>query len=334
MSKELTTPSPFEIPCWTLDIQNAPTPPHPHTPTQNATVRTTWKRSLFWLPLLLCAFALTTGCEESVNPVLGTDRAYTLYGFFNPRSDTQAVRLFPVEGRLERTRPEPLDADVSSTDLQMGRKDVWQDSVVQYESGRFGHVYWSEFRAEFEHRYRLEAVRSDGATTQVEVTVPPLSEPVLLPPTVAPRFVFYPVFWPRAPRTNNIRVRYHTNCGAFTYDYGLESQEQVDGGTVVSVRVSDDARDIFQTILIDPTCSIQKLRVEEIELIVLVTNAEWIPPTGVYDPELLVEPGTFSNIENGFGFVGAGYPASIRWEPSDSALLVAGFFVGDDEDDS
>ena len=101
---------------------------------------------------------------------------------------------------------------------------------------------------------------------------------------------------------------------------------------MATVRLSDDARLIFQEILFKPSCTLRDLRLLEIELIVLVTNAEWVPPTGVYDAELLVEPGTFSNVENGFGFVGAGYPASFRWEPSESALLAAGFFVGDDDD--
>jgi len=280
--------------------------------------------------VLLLTVALTTGCEESVNPVLGTDRAFTLYGFFNPQADTQAVRIFAIEGRLELTRPEPLDAKVVSMDLQRSQQQVWQDSVVQYESERYGHVFWSEFRAEFEHRYRLEVVRSDGARAQVEVTVPPLSEPLLLPPIIAPRFVFYPVLWQQAPRVNNIRARYYTNCGTYTFDYGLDGQEQVDGGTVVTVDLSQDARLIFQEVFFDPSCAIQELRLGEIELIVLVTNAEWVPPTGVYDAELLVEPGTFSNVENGFGFVGAGYPASFRLVPSESALLAAGFFVDDD----
>ena len=297
----------------------------------------THPRPRSWTVLLVYALvlaALTTGCEESVNPVLGTERAYTLYGFFNARADTQALRIFAIEDRLELTRPEPLDAEVASTNLDLGQRQVWQDSVVEFASGRFGHVYWSEFRAEFEHRYRLEAVRSDGAVTQVEVTVPPLSEPVLLPPTVAPRFVFYPVFWERAPRLNNIRVRYFTRCDTlsriFTFDYP-EDQEKTSSGTVVTVNLSNDARSIFQKIL-GTSCVIQDLRLEEVELSVLVTNAEWVPPTGVYDPELLVEPGTFSNVENGFGFVGAGYPASIRWVPSEGALVAAGFFVGGDEE--
>ena len=29
------------------------------------------------------------------------DRAFTLYGYFNPMADTQAVRLYAIEGRLD-----------------------------------------------------------------------------------------------------------------------------------------------------------------------------------------------------------------------------------------
>ncbi|MFB3133223.1 MAG: hypothetical protein ACE10K_11945, partial [Rhodothermales bacterium] len=247
-------------------------------------------RLLSWNTLLVCALVLTTGCEESVNPILGTERPFTIYGFFNPVADTQAVRVFAIEDLLELTRPEPLDARVTSFDLQRGTQHVWQDSVVMFERARYGHVYWSAFRAEYRHRYRLEVTRSDGESVQVEVTVPPLSEAVLLEPTIAPRFVFMPVLWQDAPRVNNIRVRYHTSCGVFDFDYGLE-QEQVEGGTVVTIRFSDDARLIFQEVFFNPTCTIRDLELLEIQLTVLITNEEWAPPSGVFDAELLVEPG-------------------------------------------
>ncbi len=312
-----------------IQNSNSPTPPHPHTPTQNAFVRTTWARLLSWSTLLVCALVLTTGCEESVNPILGTERPFTIYGFFNPVADTQAVRVFAIEDLLELTRPEPLDARVTSFDVQLGAQHVWQDSVVMFERARYGHVYWSAFRAEYRHRYRLEVTRSDGESVQVEVTVPPLSEAVLLEPTIAPRFVFMPVLWQDAPRVNNIRVRYYTSCGFFDFDYGLE-QEQVEGGTVVTIRFSDDARLIFAEVFFEPSCTIRDLKLLDIQLTVLITNEEWVPPSGVFDAELLVEPGTFSNVENGFGFIGAGYPASFRWEPSDSARVAAGYFLGND----
>ena len=279
--------------------------------------------------LFVCVLVFTTGCEESVNPILGTERPFTVYGFFNPVGDTQAVRVFAIDNLLALTSPEPIDARVTSFDLQQGAQHVWQDSVVTFDGARYGHVYWSAFRAEYRHRYRLEVTRSDGESVQVEVTVPPLSEAVLLEPTIAPRFVFMPVLWQDAPRVNNIRVRYFTNCGFYDFDYGLE-QELVEGGSVVTVRFSDDARAIFLEVFFKPNCTIPSLRLRDIELTVLVTNEEWAPPSGVFDAELLVEPGTFSNVENGFGFFGAGYEAFFRWEPSDSARAAAGYYLGGD----
>jgi len=276
---------------------------------------------------LLLAMLTLTACEEGVDPVLGTERAYTVYGFFNARADTQAMRIFAIEGSLALTRPEPLDAQVVSVDRQTGARQAWQDSVTQFVSGRFGHVFWSEFRAVFEHTYRLEATRPDGAVTSVEVTVPPLSEPLLLAPTVADRFVFLPVFWPLAPRLNNIRVRYITNNGIFEFDYPLD-QEQANGGTAVTVQFSADARRIFG-LVVDGGGRVRDLRLEAVEVLALVSNAEWAPPTGVYDPELLVEPGTFTNVDNGFGFVGAGYSSIFHYEPPDSMLIAAGYFVDD-----
>ncbi len=277
---------------------------------------------------LLLALALLMGCEEDVNPVVGTDHAFTVYGFFNPKADTQAVRLFNIEGRLEPTRPEPLDARVISVDLQQGDQRVWEDSVVQFAAFSYGHVYWSKFRAAFEHRYRLEVQRSDGVAAQVEVDVPPLSEPMLLTPTVAPAFVRIPVLWQRAPRLNRIQVRYVTNCKSFDFTYGLD-QEQVPGGSVATIRFSEDARSIFDQVIFIEACNVRDLRLIEVRMTVLVTNEGWFPPTGVYDPELLVEPGTFSNVENGFGFVGAGYPTSFTWTPPDSIITAAGFFIDD-----
>ncbi|MBT4052658.1 MAG: hypothetical protein HOE73_06165, partial [Bacteroidetes Order II. Incertae sedis bacterium] len=36
----------------------------------------------FWFVLLV---AVASGCDEQVDPVLGTDQAFTFYGFFNPQ---------------------------------------------------------------------------------------------------------------------------------------------------------------------------------------------------------------------------------------------------------
>jgi hypothetical protein len=63
-----------------------------------------------------------------------------------------------------------------------------------------------------------------------------------------------------------------------------------------------------------------------------VVNEEWNPPGGAFDPEILVQPGSFSNVVNGFGFVGAGFQlrhtllVNDEWDPLEQeAERAAGF---------
>ncbi|HEX7071281.1 MAG TPA: hypothetical protein VF190_10760, partial [Rhodothermales bacterium] len=131
---------------------------------------------------LAVVLVASAGCEEGVDAVLESTQPFTLYGFFNPRSDTQAVRVFPIEPILEPTRPEPLEAIVRSTDLVTGETVVWSDSVVHFSDGTYGHVAYAPFRVEYGHTYRFEVSRPDGNTSQAEVPVPGLVETDRLEP--------------------------------------------------------------------------------------------------------------------------------------------------------
>ncbi len=280
----------------------------------------------------LCAFLLL-GCEEGVDPVLGTDQAFTVYGFFNPRADTQAMRIFPVEDRLVRTGPEPIDALVTSENLTTGATHAWRDSVVFFSSNLqtdvYGHIYFTPFRADYEHTYRLSVRRSDAAEAQVTVTVPPLSVPELVETgPVPPLRARIPVFWPGAPMLNHVEVVYHLAVDNVPTDYVVaytaEEWERVEGGIVVTVQFTRDTQVMRREVNNGRGGTII---LQEVEQRALVTNREWDPPDGTYDPERLVQPGTFSNVQNGFGFVGAGYPASIFWLPDASLLRALGYTV-------
>lgn len=48
----------------------------------------------------------------------------------------------------------------------------------------------------------------------------------------------------------------------------------------------------------------------------LQQDQQWLLPNGSFDPNLLVEPGTFSNIDNGYGFFRGGSTVSVGWFPS------------------
>ena len=70
------------------------------------------KTRLLAIAALAC---LLWGCEEDVVSVLGTGRAFTMYGVLNPEVDTQFVRVFPIEGILVQTEPIPLAATSPTT---------------------------------------------------------------------------------------------------------------------------------------------------------------------------------------------------------------------------
>lgn len=291
-------------------------------------------RPAAFLIAALTATGLSAGCSTHVEPVLGIDHPFTIYGFFNPLSDTQAVRVFPIEGELERTRPRPIDAQVVSIEVPGDAPRVWADSLVLYSSpitpDAYGHVFYDLFRPEHEHTYRLDVSRSDGATSSVEVTVPPVSTPDVLMPIDEPGRVVLPVLWHDAPQLIDVEVIYQLDVYRYVVKYPYPALRAVPGGVQVDVQFSRDAREFLSN---PPVLFSGVATLSQIEMRVMVANAEWVPPDGFFNAEFLVEPGTFSNVENGFGFFGAGYPSSVSWLPDDALIRKVGFAPPDHEDD-
>ena len=287
----------------------------------------------------LCGAALVlvllAGCEEEVTAVLGTEEPFTLYGVLMPEAERQYVRVFPVENRLEPARPEPLDARFTSTDLETGEVRVWRDSLLQEEDGRYTHAFWSPFRVAQGRTYHLEVTRSDGAVTQVEVPVPPPVE--LLPqapildenhPTWLPGTI--PILARDAPFLRDIKVHYRCE---FAPDYSEQFvisydnvKRQTDGTWVVPISLYFDKRTI-QAIAEQYNFYGQEYGIVllEVRLTMSVVNEGWDPPGGAFDAEVLAQPGVLENVENGFGFVGAGYHLNETLSPSVEAIEAAGF---------
>lgn len=264
-----------------------------------------------------------SACEESVDAVLKTELPFTLYGYFNPLADTQAVRLFTIDGVLEQTEPEPIDATVSANELETGIEFAFRDSIVQYASGMWGHVFWSEFRPSHELTYRIEARRSDGLVSVGQSTVPPLASPEVGETDLSDFLLPVPILWRNAPNLIDIVAVYFTSGGSAVVEYGVEQTEHTDG-RLIELQLRRDTREVlFNAIRL----GLDVVTLDSIAVRVVITNAGWSPPDGAFDPNVLVEPGTFSNVENGFGFIGAGYPLEHVFAPSDAVRRAAGFDV-------
>lgn len=286
--------------------------------------------------LLLVPFVLTA-CEEDVTAVLGTDRVYSVYGVFSPTLDTQAVLVFPIEPTLGERAAGALDAVVTSTDLVTGETRTWRDSLVANVNGGAEHVFWSRFRAVYGHRYRLRVERSDGEAAEVEVEVPVRAGIEIEEPTVSVGRVSQGVrVTAPVPRLLDVVVSYRIrtrpdggpeSVTSYRVDYTAQARPGGDGW-IVPVNLSRDYDDLAQ--IASGWADWQPgfgLTLLDMEVTLIAADAAWDPPGGTFDPDLLVQPGLFSNVTGGFGFVGAGYRLRRLWVPPAEYAERAGFRI-------
>lgn len=292
--------------------------------------------------LLVCAL-LTAGCAEDVTAVLGTDRAFSLYGVLSPQLDTQWVRVFPVEGRLTPAAGAALDARFTSTDLATGAVRVWNDSLFREADGHYAHAFWSPFRAGYGRAYRLDVVRSDGAAVRVETAVPPATDVVPQAPRLTPGSVVLPVrVEGGAPRLLKVEVGYTVDFRLlgpgtrpdehYVIDYNGRAVAEA-GGWTLPIDLSGDFKAVRDTLVRRAKAPLDAgfgLMLLGVTVRFLVASDDWAPPGGRFDAEVLIQPGVMSNVQGGFGFVGAGYRQQLNWLPPAEAVRAAGFRPRDD----
>ena len=286
---------------------------------------------------VLLLVVITTGCDTDINPVLGMEQPFTLFGLFSPQMDTQRVLVFPIEGELRLLANEALDARFTSTDLGNQDVRVWADSLIPQSNGEVNHMFWSPFTAEFDHTYRVEVEDSEGRKSEVTVSVPPESEIVMQDAELISGVVV-PVLIPGdIPTIFKVEVRYGFDYRLTTPGTKIDNLtisqhgriRKTEEGWLIRINLGADfvtIRDFIQRQL--PVDRSYGFDLQGMLLTLVVANAEWQPlEDGSFDPEILVQPGTLSNVENGFGFVGAGYRLRENLTPADSVLDAAGFRI-------
>jgi len=290
--------------------------------------------------LLLAAVGLI-GCEENLAPREPYDALpFSVYGVLSPDLDTQSVRLYLPEDFPTLGSPEPLDVDVISTDLHTGEWRTWHDSVLVEPNGQHEYVFWEPFQAEFGHVYRVEVVRrSDGVMSYADVRIPPpvtvriddQGDPLL------EVFIEGEDFRALKPEAE-YAVR-GAGSGeddpspsfpilSYTFPYEGHERRVAQGWRVTFNMIADF--DALRFLYVADGGSIPAWYCFDLELLglevhMLVGDAVWDPPGGVFEAHLLAQPQTLSNVENGFGFIGGGYRITKPLFPSQEAVESACF---------
>ncbi|WP_412060668.1 hypothetical protein [Rubrivirga sp. IMCC45206] len=282
--------------------------------------------------LLLAAVPLVVGCEDSVDPTVGLDVPFSLYGQLDPTADRQAIRVAPIALSIDADSL-AIDAAVASTDLETGAVVAWRDSLVTFADGSTGHVFVADFTPRPGSAVRIDARRSDGAVSSVTVEVPPLVEPVVEAAIYIENGIGYRVRLSGAPRVLSgafsVTVAGHPDdppgvTRRLTIPVRVSPTETATGEWTIDVPFVAATRDHLRSLGLFET----GLGLVSAGYSFFVTGADWNPPST--DPDVLVEPGTFSNVEGGLGFVGGGYRSSVEWMVSVEAAAAAGFTTDDD----
>ena len=298
------------------------------------------RNAIAWISLV--AIPLVAGCDSSVHPFVPEERPFTLWGILDAAVDTQFVRVFTIEEQPGIHRPDHPDAVVTSTDLVAGESREWTYRRREYDDGTVGHLYWSPFRPRHGHRYRIDVRRSDGETSTATVTVPPEVDVTIERSETSPRVTAYV----RGEDLNllDVEMRYEaTNvppANSWPQDlpihpqvyHPVEVSHQDDGepfqeGTFFSFDMAEDFEIVRNEYV--GKCLITEgnphIALRRVEFHLIVADTTWQPPGGQFDPNLLIQPGAFSNVENGYGFIGAGIIHAERWTPSPSVRTLMGY---------
>lgn len=277
-------------------------------------------RSLF---ILLVLVLLLGSCGDTViDPFRNDEKYYTVYGFLDILETSHSIRVIPVtrRGELIKDPTDPdarIDARVFSTDDFSGRRVEWTHSLEQLSDGTYGHIFTARFSPRAKRTYRLEVIRSDGKMTVAETTMPSIEGATILHrgPVVYSADsleVYQDIVIPGVSSPWAIRAEYV--WGFFTnnrtlVDYGRRGKRTKNGDWMVRMTYSEDRIPVQervkwffdQGILTESTPP----TLTAVGLQIRVLDQNWDPPQGIFDPEVLAQPGTLSNVENGYGFFGS-----------------------------
>lgn len=290
--------------------------------------RRTGRAFLFGVGLWLAVVG-GMGCDTDVTAVIGTERPFSLFGVLNPQLDTQWVRVYSIDGVLQPIPAAPLDAQFSSTVAATGETVIWRDSILREPDGMRAHVFWAPFRAAYDTPYDIAVTRSDGATSSARVRVPPASVLQLPDQQFSAPSILDARILGSVPRLNRVEARYVVRylgregvvVDSFVVAYDAAARPTTTGW-LIPLNIAADLRE-FRALLVDAGLMTftDPLKLARVRLDLIAASADWDPPGGAFDPEILVQPGLLSNVTNGFGFIGAGYRLSGTWAPVDSVLV-------------
>lgn len=266
----------------------------------------------------LLLLLVITGCGEGFDPIVEEDGYFSVTGYLDARADTQFVRLNALRTRVLIS--DSLEADVRTVHVETGASVRWQDSLVQLENGRLGHLYYGIFTPKPGQTWRLRVTR-DGIRPAEGVTdVPP--EPELEPGEIEDVIV--------GLDTDIVQIVYWQDLVGRISDATVTYvAEHPQTGEVASVTIEDPARGEGSPMYPSFVIQIERDRVDVLNALNL--GFDGAPPIlHEIRMDLVILSRDWGNgIEGGVGSFGSVMAATGSWLPPVAALDSVGYALPD-----
>ena len=282
--------------------------------------------------LLAAALPFALGCDDTVNPIIESDRRFSLFATLDMNSDQQMLRVIPIRETILED-PGALQVEVRSVDLTNGIERTWRDSILTFPDGLVAHIFVTQLRLESQHRYRLEVLENGVVVTFAETTIPLRPMAVIQPVQIRtgssgfvatqrvrwydlPEIPFEVTYWYRfysyrSNRFENVLMP-HVPGSAPSTEHPGSRDFYIDLNADRAVLDKE-----YSSWRFDPFVGIGMT-------IVLLDDA-FVPPGGKFDRDILSQPGAFTNVTGGFGFVGSVGRFSTEWVMADSTARQLGY---------
>jgi len=272
--------------------------------------------SILLLPLSACD-------DTGLDPFQNDEEYFTVYGYLDMLEAEHTLRVVPITRFAENILAESesqgsIDAEVFTTDLISGIRTKWTHKLSELDDGRLGHTFVARFAVRANRTYRLEIVRSDGKMTTAETHVPVIHTSTLFErgPVVFENdstLVYRDIKIPEISSPWNIQAIYLWDSGPINrrvfVPYGRPGSRTDDGGWQMRINISDDQQAVLDNVAWsvehDQIAATDAFGVSAMGIQIRILDDNWDPPNGEFDPEILAQPGTLSNVENGNGFFGS-----------------------------
>lgn len=258
-----------------------------------------WLVSTLLLSCFLCA-----GCDRPFQPYLeNSNIPFSLLGYLDLEADTQWVRVMPVRQNLI-LGPDSIDAVVTLAKVGSGHPVTMRDSLFDYIDPRLGatvyaHNFWTTERLDPGAEYEIRAVRSDGAATTAHLTMPPHLEFSLLSAAGAgllrvraTRILFVEVIYTMGLPYDSMGGLYYEPASSVV-ERAPAAQPTAEPGTQALELYATGAREG------------RAISMGRKEIRVAVADSNWPYDAGLSDLENSRFGTLPSNVDGGFGFVGA-----------------------------